>query len=490
MVATGCLQNFMMGGVVFGWATISSTLLVDEDRGVGLSDRLVHRMFVMASSANMCSPLALGLILDRFGPRACSVTSIFIETLGFLLFGLVSTMGMHESAFAVATVLIGFGGPGVQNSIIHLANLFPERKSTVTAVITGCFQLSFCIFYIFDQIWFWGGVDYEAIFTAYAAMCTVGLIASALLWPDKPFAFEEQIKNQSPGSQLRLKHKFDSSMMRFPSTFRKVPIAESTPLSVALPPVQEAPESLKNASLSRQVLSLPYVVATAFLTSASFWANFYIGSADLELKDEDYMSPHEQGDCMRLFTLITVCGVFGIPFVGYVMDHFGFATTLTVTVTLGLVWAICTMLYSKPMLIFSFVAYALFRTFTFNFFFAFLADKLGFRYFGILAGISFAVAGVCGFLQQPLLEWGHEPCNQVGATPDSCGHGNWVTIHWLKLGTFLLMYLLPASIYLVEEKPTGRRRTPASPAVKRSRSAMSTSQRYQAVPSGRDEESL
>jgi hypothetical protein len=77
--------------------------------------------------------------------------------------------------------------------VIHLANLFPAKKGLVTAIITGCFQLSFCIFFIFDQLWFFGGVDYRTIFMSHAGVCLVCLAASVLLWPDKPFQFDEQV---------------------------------------------------------------------------------------------------------------------------------------------------------------------------------------------------------------------------------------------------------------------------------------------------------
>jgi len=171
MVVVGCLQNFLMGGVIFGWAAISNGMLVSNNGAPGLHASNVHKMFIYATTANMCSPLFLGIVLDKLGPRACSVLSIFVSFLGFLLFGLASTLesSLGESGgtggggvfdlwskeflITVSVVSIGFGGPGVQNSVIHLGNLFPARKGMVTAIITGCFQLSFCIFFVFDQIW-------------------------------------------------------------------------------------------------------------------------------------------------------------------------------------------------------------------------------------------------------------------------------------------------------------------------------------------------
>jgi MFS family permease len=127
------------------------------------SDCFDAQMFILASSSNMISPLFLGLVLDRFGPRACSVTSVAFSTLGFFLFGTAAMLApalasssmtglSREDLFSLSVAMIGFGGPGVQNAVIHTANLFPSNKGLVTAIITGCFQLSFIIFFVFDQV--------------------------------------------------------------------------------------------------------------------------------------------------------------------------------------------------------------------------------------------------------------------------------------------------------------------------------------------------
>lgn len=62
---------------------------------------------------------------------------------------------------------------------------------------------------------------------------------------------------------------------------------------------------------------------TAFLVVASFWANFYIGTIDLQLRDEDYLSVFKQQQSARQFTLFTMLGVTGIPVAGTLMDRYG-----------------------------------------------------------------------------------------------------------------------------------------------------------------------
>ena len=526
MVTVGCLQNFLMGGVIFGWAAISNTLLLSNEGAPDLRASHIHEMFVMASSANMCSPLFLGVVLDYFGPRACSIVSILISCAGFLLFGcahsLAASRDAAEPIFTLAVIMIGFGGPGVQNAIIHLSNLYPANKSMVTGIITGCFQLSFCIFFVFDQLWFFGEVDYRFIFIAHAVLCVLCLLASAVLWPDKPFEFEEQVAEASPATRSRLygeqAHSF-KRMLRFPSTFRKGGIgvapspmglgpetgtgvqggfggggdgggrdlwppasyssrsssssssagADSHLLGGGLPlKAPKAPSAdLKAQPLRVQILSRPFFTATMLLTVASFWANFYIGAVDLQLQDEAFMDAHQQGVYMRAFTIVTVLGVLGIPFVGYAMDNWGFRVTLALTVTLGVAWAACTLVPNAKVLALSFCVYALFRTFTFNFFFAYVADSLGFRFFGILAGLSFFVAGVVGLLAEPLVVLAHGSCptfpedaamstGAIAVAIEECHSGNWRSVNLVKLVSLALLFFFPATAPPEQKEKAGQ----------------------------------
>ncbi len=123
--------------------------------------------------------------MDRYGPRICSLVSTFLIMAGFAMFSISYADGLP--LFNPAMCLIAFGGPGVQSAIIHVSNLMPDYKSSLTALITGCFQLSFCIFYIFDQIWFYFNWDYRTLFMSYCTVCVSNMIVAALVWPDKPY---------------------------------------------------------------------------------------------------------------------------------------------------------------------------------------------------------------------------------------------------------------------------------------------------------------
>lgn len=162
-----------------------------------------------------------------------------------------------------------------------------------------------------------------------------------------------------------------------------------------------------------------------------------------QLADMNFLPVRTQGLMVRLFTAITTAGVLGIPIVGRLMDACGFVATAAVTVTLAVLYGLGVLWEGEVQLLLAFVAYALFRTFLFTYFFAFLADSLGFKYFGVLAGVSFFVAGLAGLLQSPLMELGAGTCHLDPNPPSGCFMGNWGWINVIQLGCLFSLYLVP-----------------------------------------------
>lgn len=155
----------------------------------------------------------------------------------------------------------------------------------------------------------------------------------------------------------------------------------------------------------------------------------------------------ERRDYARWFTLIITCGVIYIPLVGFIMDKCGFPIASATTTTAGLLWIFFHQIGNKTSLIISFICYSFFRTFLFTFAFAYLADILGFKYFGVLAGIMFVLGGIMSFTQVPLSEFMRGTCHEhsfVSAT-DSCSHGSWkglnLLIALMFIGAYYFSYL-------------------------------------------------
>ncbi|RYH16560.1 MFS transporter [archaeon] len=151
----------------------------------------LQMLFTVATFFSFLGPLLLGIVLDYYGPRICSLLSITFVTLGCILFSMSDIKS--SPWFIPAVCLIAFGGPGAQSAIIHLSNLFPIWKGTATAIITGSFQLSFVVFLIFDQLWQHYQLSYKKLFLSYCVVCVVNALVSLTLWPDEPYSYEEVV---------------------------------------------------------------------------------------------------------------------------------------------------------------------------------------------------------------------------------------------------------------------------------------------------------
>ena len=178
-------QNGLLGGTLFGWASIDKTLLSEsiEKGGAGLNLNDTTLIFTWASSVGMFSPFLLGMVLDNFGPRTCSFLSNCIIICGFVMFSLSEEFW----EFAVGATLIGFGGSGITSSIVHISNLFPGHENMAMGCLTGSVAISFSVFAVFDMIWNQVETTVQEIFLYFASLATAFAIGAFWLFPDEPF---------------------------------------------------------------------------------------------------------------------------------------------------------------------------------------------------------------------------------------------------------------------------------------------------------------
>ena len=497
-IVLACLQNMLCGGIFFGWSSISGTLLLapESEGGAGLSVEYVQAIYVVATFTNSLGPLFLGVILDSYGPRACSIVSLVIVALGGFLFSLSNTRTFDM--FMPGMCMISFGGSGVQNAIIHLSNLFPEYKGTMTAIITGSFQLSFVVFYMFDLAWKADSWSFASLFQSYAILTTCCIALSFPFWPDSAVNYDEQMSvlyGKGGGLELTVPeesaNRDRNAIMRLPSkmlsatetgggsghydaisrTFDRHKIekffAESTPTPQPAPKAMEifahemahlthterwcmesgciaSGDDLNPMvqSLGQQLTSLAFIRINILFVCCSFWANFYIGTVVTQLADLSIVPENEISKYGSSLTLFMTAGVLFIPFVGWLLDGYGYPTTMFATILFSIIWAVLLCLRSASYLMASFVAYALFRTFLYTFIFSYMSDRLGFQFFGILVGVLFVISGFVGLLQYPLSEWAYGDCYSTHGEPD-CSHGEWNFLNHLMLANFVILLFFP-----------------------------------------------
>jgi MFS family permease len=186
LFAFGVLQNALAGGLIFGWASIDQSILSEspEKGGAGLDLQQTTKIFSWATSISMVAALILGAVLDHSGPRLASIISCLTIAAGCLIFALSN----HVFGFALGTVLMGFGGPGIGNCIIHLANLFPGNENLAMSSLSGSIALSFSMFAFFDMTWTNNkNVTFRDLFIGFAMLLVVLAIGALVLYPDEPY---------------------------------------------------------------------------------------------------------------------------------------------------------------------------------------------------------------------------------------------------------------------------------------------------------------
>jgi MFS family permease len=447
------VQNFLAGGIFYGWVGLAQLLAREST----VTTVQLHNSFVLASSLSLLSPLLLGVLLDRKGPRACFCVCMLLVGCGSLIFGLCD---ITPGSVTAGISLIAFGGSAAQNALMHVSNLFPKGKSLFISLMTVSYQLSACIFTVFAAM-NGDGLPLRAIFLGYTGIIAFLLIVGAVLWPDKPYSILKPNARSSSKPPMCGQPK-PLGLVRLPTTFQRpeagsdsrVGGALAEPL-MAIEPSNESADVLKlrASSLWRQLSSGEFMRLNIFFTVGSFWCNFYLGTIDTQLSVYQSEVCHERGLSLSLdeiprflsiFNMVITGSAVLIPVAGWMLDTHGFGATMLLTLTLGILMAVGALSCGgQATVVSTFVLYALFRNCVFSYTFAALAHLFGFRYFGVLAGVVFACAGLVGLLQTP-----------VASIDD------WALINEIQLGMVALLYVFP--LYSIMRN---RRKTSESPKI-------------------------
>jgi hypothetical protein len=301
LAVLACMQNASIGGVLYGWASIDRTMLAAStaDGGAALNLAETTRIFSWASSAALVSTIFLGgYVLDRYGPRICSIVSHVIIGSGCYLFS-ISTTFWH---YAIAASLITMGGPGIQLSIINFANTFPHNQFLAMSILNGTICISFVMFTLFDWIWSEFGVSFRTLFLGLCLVTTISMVATYRYYPDKSFeisstvaADEKLTANSFESSQVEKyaeeitshTHLIEQPLDSYLRDSKKDRFDRSVSYILSKKAIQNGNEeyiSLKDRPFRNQIFSASYARLLLVFLVTSFFANFYIASFSTEVR--------------------------------------------------------------------------------------------------------------------------------------------------------------------------------------------------------------
>ena len=111
-------------------------------------DLKLNMMFTVAAMLTNVSALAIGRILDVYGPKVCGLIGAFFLYLACFVFIYSKYLvGSIIDPYLLGYSFLALGGPFAFISSFQLSNSFPKSSGTILALITGAFDASSAVFY-------------------------------------------------------------------------------------------------------------------------------------------------------------------------------------------------------------------------------------------------------------------------------------------------------------------------------------------------------
>jgi MFS family permease len=127
--------------------------------------------------------VAMGWVLDKYGPRCCSSIGLFFVAIGAILFAYSDDSGFD--AFAAGMALMGLGGSGIHIANFSISNLFPVIKRSIIASYSAIFGASAILFPMFRLLYDNTTVGRTGIIVSWAMLLLLMLVYSLLTMPDE-----------------------------------------------------------------------------------------------------------------------------------------------------------------------------------------------------------------------------------------------------------------------------------------------------------------
>lgn len=132
------------------------------------------------------------------------------------------------------------------------------------------------------------------------------------------------------------------------------------------------------------------------------------------------------------------------------MDHAGVESATCWTLLLGILHE-CIVIFqghTKLWISLGFVVYICFRQFIFPVSIALITSRLGFKYFGLLNGLSYLLSGLVQLFMIALVHLVQGTCHKYNShdekfVSDTCDHGHWLELHIAELLVLILLLLVP-----------------------------------------------
>ncbi|KAI3638749.1 hypothetical protein MIR68_003247 [Amoeboaphelidium protococcarum] len=430
LLSTSILFAFLCAGVVFGYQSFKDMAIdagvysqlcnSNNNNNAQDGENLVcseqksrlDLIYTVAACVTNIMAIVIGVTLDRFGPRVTAAIGSLIFALGTVFMALSHpvAVGGEEGAGSPLDLyfpgysLLAVGGPFIFVSTLHVSKVFPRHSGLCMSLITGSFDASAIVFWLFDLVYrsqlmqsVTSGIrKIQWIFGIYSVVPALALLWSLVVMPKRVLDStqqiaddEEQIDGPSTGDQ-------DLDTQPLLKDDDNVKVEQSSANNID-DNDDELGLGLYAKSAVSQLKSTTFLWLVAFMCIYMVRLNMYISSAKEQLGR--YIDSEDQLQQLHWWfgLLLPLGGVIAIPVSTYTLDHLKLHYSFLAITALNLISAALSFTRHPAGQIINIIAFVTMRPLVYTVSNEFVGRAFGFKHFGIVYGLMTMISGVFNF---------------------------------------------------------------------------------------------
>lgn len=392
VLASSVVNSCLLGGVVFGFPGLVLILrkegIYAEVCSCGVfcagQQEQISIISTIGFGCAIMSRLFAGIFLDKFGPKITGVCSGLTSMAGLILIATAADVTVLTERITPAWIILAVGGSSMHLTSFHITNLQPNlaEKRKASLCISAGFGAGSLVLPVLQVIHQYGNVKLQTICAFYACIAVLLTINCFFVQPWRAW--------NSIGTEAAVDLDFLSSDW-WPSSIMEL-TAIRKKAAAKFPPLKEVLRSFEFwgecAWFSAQLFLLTYYLSTISQIL------FSLGDAKVNQNVDSLLN----NMVTRASVFFNGFGWLWSPIVGYLMKTKSvyFRVYLEIAMAFAMSLMLTVPIIEVQMVVF--LVQALVRLQLFSNHFAYLGERFGFRFFGLLNGISSLVAGAFGLL--------------------------------------------------------------------------------------------
>ncbi|KAK9465836.1 major facilitator superfamily domain-containing protein [Lipomyces arxii] len=448
----------LAAGPIFGFAALKTVWLQEgvytdlctpEENELGIicgrREIRINFVFTCASVVTNIAGVAVGGLLDRYGPKVCQYLGGILIAIGSVMLAFANRPTFFDF-YVWGYIILAFGGPFVYISAFHLSNAFPAYSGMILALLTGAFDSSTAV-YLFYRIIYdntGGSFHPREFFLLYLVVPVFILGATYTVMPFDSYKpggniaqfleEEEDVLDATSIGAIEI----DSAEDEIGSVRRDKSVsaarsdaigvdAESSGLltederqAAAKDLYEYDTEELKKLKISGvwgvlhgrsawiQIKTPWFILLCLFTMLMMLRLNYFV--ATIRSQYEFLFNSAETARHINSFfdVALPAGGVITVPIAGYLLDNYSLSTALAVLLTMAFsmgflgLFALLFAAYGNIMI------FVVFRSLFYTTISDFTAKVFGFDTFGKVYGLISTISGVFNFAQSGFDHMTHE----------------------------------------------------------------------------------